>query len=115
MFTLYNRLPSTQCIETILDNFWSSYHSPFAAEEEDGAYLFNIELPGFDRSQIKIISKDNTLEVRASDDKDKKREKSITLPADADPSKTEAKLKNGILRIKIPKQESAKSKEIKIN
>ena len=115
MFTLYNRLPSTQSIETLLDNFWSSYHSPFEVEEEDGAYSFKIELPGFDKSQIKIISKDKTLKVVATGDEDKKREKSITLPMDADPTQTVAKLKNGILYIKIPKEEGARSKEIKIN
>ena len=114
MFTLYNKIPTLDYVETIVDNFWSSYHSNFELSEKDDSYSFSIELPGFERSEIKIVSKDNTLQVRAEADGGKKRQKAISLPTDADPRKTQAKLKNGVLYITIPKQHSAKSKEIKV-
>ena len=114
MFTLYNKIPTLDYVETIVDNFWSSYHSNFELSEKDDSYSFSIELPGFEKSEIKIVSKDNSLQVRAETDEGKKRQKAISLPTDADPRKTQAKLKNGVLYITIPKQQSAKSKEIKV-
>ena len=114
MFTIYNKIPTVNHIDTILDNFWSSYHSNFELTEEGDIYSFSIELPGFEKSEIKIITKDNYLQVKAASEEGKKREKSVRLPPDADARKTAAKLKNGVLFIDIPKKQSAKSKEIKV-
>ena len=114
MFTLYNRIPTLEYVDTIIDNFWSSYHSNFEVDESNDSYSFSIELPGFEKSEIKIATKDNYLQVKANTEEGKKREKSIRLPTDSDPRKTQAKLKNGILHINIPKKQSAKSKKIKV-
>ncbi len=41
--------------------------------------------------------------------------RTIELPAETDASKVEASIKNGVLSLRIPKAEAAKSKTIKIN
>lgn len=115
MFTIYNKIPTLDYVDTIIDNFWSSYHSNFELAEKDDIYSFSIELPGFEKSEIKILTKNCSLQVKAEGGDDQRREKSVRLPSDADPSKTQAKLKNGILYIDIPKKQSAKSKEIKVD
>jgi HSP20 family protein len=40
--------------------------------------------------------------------------RAITLPCEINPNKSEAKFKNGLLKITLPKSEQAKSKRIEV-
>jgi len=112
--TVYNRFLSINPFEDILDNLWSSYHTTIELEEVDNDYVFSVELPGFDRSQIKVSTKNNHLTISAEDEKNKKRTKTIALPKDVNLKKIGAKLKNGILYVSLPKVAAAKPQEILI-
>lgn len=100
----------TNSIGDLLDNFWGSYHTDLEVDEKEGFYNFSVELPGFDKSEIKVSSKNDELTVTAVSG-EKKRSRSISLPSDCEVGSISAKLKNGVLNIKVPK---AKEKSCKI-
>ncbi len=88
-------------------------------KEEDDAYLIEAELPGVAKEEIKIDIQSNYLMINVSQDKAEKTEeegylhkershysatRSIYLK-DIDKEAIEAKLEEGILRIRVPKKE----------
>ena len=93
--------------------------------EKDGKYVAELELPGFDKAEIKISLEDGNLIVSAahSDNKEEKDSKGrviksertknemrrvIALGDTADVDQAEADYTNGLLTIKIPKKELPK-------
>ena len=120
----------------ILDNF-DGYFNHFidtnydyprrniSINQNDKAYLLNIEIPGFDKSEIDITVEEDILSIvgKNSDvDKDmnyikKSINRSFYLPEDSKADKINAKVKNGILEIEIPKLKKIKNniKKIQVN
>jgi HSP20 family protein len=96
-------------VDSILDNFWGSYHSEMTVDEVDDNYKFSIELPGFNKKEINISVKNGSLGVTAERG-EKKRSRTVTLPSDANEDKISASLKNGVLSITIPKIEEKNTK-----
>jgi HSP20 family protein len=97
--------------------------------EGGGSYEVTVELPGIDMKDIELKVRGDMLTLRGekreeSERKDKDRhvserrygsfERSLRLPPDADADKVEATCANGILRITLPKSESAGAREQKI-
>ena len=97
--------------------------------EENDRYIVKAELPGVKQEDIKVSLANNTLTLkgeRKGEHEDKhdgyhRRERiygefcrSFQLPTDVDAEKIQAKSKDGILEIEIPKSEKAKPKEISI-
>ena len=102
--------------------------------KEDGK-KFDIEFaaPGYDKGDFKINVEDNTLTISAEKKEEKNEEnkrftrkefsfntfsRSFTLPQTANADKIDAKYKDGILNLQIPKKEEAKAqtkKEIKVD
>jgi HSP20 family protein len=96
-------------------------------EENDDHYLLTLEMPGIPRDRIKIECVDNQLSISA--EKSTKTGKSqphmeqrlsrfsrcITLPVNVNADKIEADYQDGVLRLYVPKAESAKPKLIKIS
>ena len=93
--------------------------------EKDGAYLVDIDLPGYEKSDIKISVDDGYLTVNAkkessNDEKDDKgnyirRERfsgecsrSFYVGDDIEAEDVKASFKNGILTLDIPKKEENK-------
>ena len=102
-------------VEDVLDNFLGSYNSTIEATENDNSYSFELELPGFSKSEIEISALGEELSIKAKSKKNKKeRSKTITLPPDLDCNKITAKLENGILAITIEKKEEKLFKKIKV-
>lgn len=102
--------------------------------EVDNGYRAEIEVPGVNKEDIKLDTKNGVLRVRVdkeneSSDEDKKKgyfriERSYTgffreipLPEDADEDKVSASYKDGVLSLEIPKnkEEEEKVKYIKID
>ncbi len=87
------------------------------------------ELPGVSREDLQIRLQGNYLEIsgnrKAENPEGYTRHRqervvtsfsrSFTLPADIDSTKVEAKLKDGILTLTLPKVEAAKPRQITIN
>ncbi len=87
------------------------------------------EVPGLNRDDINIKVQGNYLEITGERKSDAPKgykahrverdtshfTRNFTLPADIDPDKVEASLKNGILTLTLPKAEAAKPKLVTIN
>ena len=94
--------------------------------EEEGKYVMQVALPGFDKKHISMNVENEELIVKAEkDDQDAnfhlrefgaaRMERSFELTDDIDDEKISASFKNGILTIELPlKKEVNKKKEIAI-
>ena len=98
-------------------------------ERADDHFLLTLELPGVPKDQIKIDVADRQLTVSAERKQETKSEegdwyterrygsfeRTFTLPDGVDLNKIEANYQHGLLRLYIPKAESAKPKQIAIS
>ncbi len=100
--------------------------------EKDGRYLIEAELPGISEKDLKVELKDGLLTLSAKTETEKKEEstkwlrrerrsfsfkRSFELPEDADGENIEARLKDGVLSIELPKKPEATPKlvNVKVN
>jgi HSP20 family protein len=97
--------------------------------EEDGNVVVKAELPGMKKEDIEVTVTDHTMRISGEKKREDKIEKknyyweersygsfarSVQLPSEVQTDKVEAKFKDGILEVRIPKTEEAKSKEKKV-
>jgi len=98
--------------------------------EEDKRYLIEAELPGIGEQELKLELKNGLLELTAEkkeEDGEKKgrtwirRERretsfrrSFALPEDADGENIEARIKDGVLTVELPKRAAAEPRQIRI-
>lgn len=103
---------------------------PVDIHETKDAYVFEVELAGIGKDDIKLTVHDNTLTLEGekkyghADHKEcdchrqerifGKFQRSFSLPKAVDAAKIEASFENGVLTIQLPKQEIARPKEIPI-
>ncbi len=98
-------------------------------EETKDELVISAELPGIKKDDVKISIVDNkvVLSGEVSEEKDVQEKnyylkervrgkfsRDFTLPTSVDSAKAEAKFKDGILKLKLPKAEEARPKEIPI-
>jgi len=116
-----------------MDTLAENYRRAFTEyKETDKEFIIEVELPGVEKDDIKLNVTDTGIEIKA----EKKQEKeeaddksgeyryagryagfyqAFDVPDNADLENIDAEYKNGVLKIKIPKRESAKSrKEVEI-
>lgn len=125
-----------------LDNIYSDYNRPYRSSWllEDGflranlyqsgdAFEMRLEVPGMDKDALDIKIQGNYLEISGKREQDvpegykvHKTERlngtfsrSFTLPDDVDSTRVEAKLKDGVLYLTLPKSEAAKPRQITIS
>ena len=117
-------------IDNIMDNLFSGYSKRLDMREpnydidcDSDKYIIQMEVPGLKRSEIAIESQDQVIKISAKKDTDKDNcsnissigfEKEFDLPDDAIEKNISANLKNGILKIRIPRKAEVKTKAIKI-
>ena len=97
--------------------------------EEKDDIVVKAELPGMDKNDIEVNISDSELTLKGEKKKEEKIEekdyyrcerfhgaffRSVELPKDVKADKVKASFKNGILEVRIPKSEEAKTKEVKI-
>lgn len=122
-----------------MDSFFNDFFESFPrgdiaypkvnVSENDKEVKVQAELPGMEPKDIDISFQNGTLLLKGEKRfEDEKREgnfhrmecsygsvhRAIPLPAEIDADKIEAKFKNGVLNITMPKAETAKSKKIEI-
>jgi len=126
-------------MERVFDSFFGRFPMPRGdgiwtpivdIEETEENVILTAEIPGMQKKDIRISTSGNTITItgerrREKDNKNKTYHRiersygrfvrTITLPVDIDPDKTKATYKDGLLRITLPKPESKRSKEIKID
>lgn len=98
--------------------------------DRDNDILVRAEMPGVDKKNIEVSMTDDMLTIKGhsrSETKDEKGDyhrheisqssfsRSILLPGSVDTTKASANLKDGVLEINLPKLESSKKRNIKIN
>ena len=83
-------------------------------EEDEKNVTFKLEIPGMDEDNIVVTQKGNYLEVQAKEEKESKTDDSyrmrkaefmhrLPMPADVDADKINAKYRNGVLELRMPK------------
>jgi len=97
--------------------------------DEDGNVVIKAELPGMKKEDVEVSVTDHTMRITGEKKREEKVEKknyyweersygsfsrSFQLPSEVQTDKAEAKFKDGILEVRIPKTEEAKSKEKKV-
>jgi len=98
-------------------------------EEGDQEVVVRAEAPGFEPGELDVQVSGNLLTVKA-EKKEHKQDKegkgryeeqrhrkfyqTMTLPSGIDPSKIEARYKNGLLEVHVPRSEEARAKRISI-
>jgi HSP20 family protein len=106
----------------------AAWTPPVNIEETDDAYVVEAELPGVDRKDVDIEIDRNELSI-TGEIKEKERqgilrkrtrrvgrfEYRVQLPNVVDADSVDAKLEDGVLRVRVPKTERAQRKRIEIN
>jgi HSP20 family protein len=98
--------------------------------ETDTALLVQAEVPGFEPSDIEISLEPTRLTISGKKESNQERQNKgkviyrelcssemlrvIDLPAEVDPERTKAILKNGVLELEMPKTQRALSKRVEV-
>jgi HSP20 family protein len=144
---MFNLMPvSNVSLSNIFEDFWADRWPTWFSnpkdevknfvkadiEETDKNYIINIDVPGFEKKDIKLTIENNNLKIKAEkkvEEETKKKylytersiiknfERSFVLGENVDSSKIEAKVDKGVLEIVLPKidKKVSKIKEIKID
>ena len=97
--------------------------------ENGDEYLVNVDLPGVSKKDLDISVADNVLTIKgekheSSESKGKVYRKetwagsfqrTISLPQGVDPAKIDARMKDGVLTVTLPKREEAKPRQIAVS
>ena len=125
-------------MNALLSRFWASAAEPFGlaewspavdVSETDDAVLIHTEIPGIDPKDLDISVCGDVLTIRGAKKEEEEKKgrnyhrverrygsfaRSLTLPSAVDADKVEAKAKNGVLEIRLPKREEAKARRVEI-
>ena len=97
--------------------------------EDKNDIVVKAELPGMEKENVEVKLTDHMLTIKGEKKKEEeiKEEnyyrsersygsfiRTLELPADVHADKVKASFKNGVLEVRLPKTEEAKSKEIKV-
>jgi len=107
----------------------TTWTPPVDIAEDDKEYVISVESPGLKKEEVKVSVEDRVLTI-SGERKSEKEEKgkkyhriertygaftrSFTLPAGASGEKLSADFRDGILKVHLPKEESAKTKAIEV-
>jgi len=99
--------------------------------EHDDAFVVTVDLPGYERDDVDVRVTDHTLTIDAETDESTeegepesylRRERrhrslhrSLRVPEAVAPEDVTARMKNGVLTVTLPKQETESAKTIKID
>lgn len=134
----YNPFHEIQKIERDLDKVWNGDWSGMSSlteaaamdmYEENGNLVAEVNLPNFDKSEIRVTTKDGALDISA-EHKEKKEEKGkrryflressnqyfrrVMLPEGAKTEDINASFKDGMLKISMPMTEKEQPKAIDV-
>ena len=96
----------------------------FEMEEGEREIVLRAELPGFEASELEVTLRDNLLTLRAEhrepaeEGKAERRharlERTVMLPPGFEPEKVEARYRNGVLEIHVPRTPEAQPRRIEV-
>ena len=98
--------------------------------EENDSFLVTCDLPGVEKGDLDISVSGNVLTIKG-EKKDTREnlegryyrretwsgtfQRSMTLPETVDPNKIDAQMRNGVLKLTLPKKEEVKPRQITVN
>jgi HSP20 family protein len=97
--------------------------------ETDGEVTVKLEVPGVEKEQVSVSVADDVLTVRGEVRKEKEEKKKnfyrqeirygsiervLKLPAEVDGDRAAAELKNGVLKVTIPKSKQPRAHQVKV-
>jgi HSP20 family protein len=126
--------------DSLFDRFLSRWAEPFGdlipsrfggldVEDGDQEMVVRAEVPGFEPGEVDVQVSGNVLTVKAEKQEEKRSKdgdgryeerryrtfhQSVTLPPGTEPDKIDARYKNGLLEVHVPKSEQAKGKRIPV-
>jgi HSP20 family protein len=93
-------------------------------EEREDEVVVRAEVPGFEPNELEVSLRDNELTVRAEHTEPAKGvagerrharlERTMTLPPGVDREKVEARYRNGVLEVHVPRRPEAKARRIEV-
>ena len=113
-----------------LQTRFESWTPAVDVHEEEDAYLITADLPGMKKDDVQITLEDNTLtfsgerNFEETADKDSysrlergygKFTRTFSLPRHVNSTQVEAEFADGVLTVRVPKSEAAKSRKIQIS
>jgi HSP20 family protein len=102
---------------------------PLDVRSTKDALYVDASLPGFKPEDVEITVENGTLTIRAEDRSEQSNEqggwvvreisrgsvmRTVTLPTGLEPDKAEATFEHGVLRLRLPKAEQVRSRQIRI-
>lgn len=102
---------------------------PMDVQENDDIFLVEAELPGINPDDIDITLHENTLTISGETEREETKEgerrvisernygkfrRSVTLPTPVKADDVEANYEDGVLRLTLPKEETAKPRQISV-
>ena len=115
-------------LEMRMPGLWGRAETPVPRvdeTEDDKAYHVAVELPGLEEKDIEVTLTDGALNIRGEKKAEKEEEgetfyrrerrygafrRTLPIPGEVDEAKVKAAFHNGVLKIDLPKTETAKSK-----
>ncbi len=97
--------------------------------ETDDELVVELDVPGFEEKELELEVSDHTLTIQGERTREKEEkqktfylherlekrfERQFTLPPEADVEHVKAKFKTGVLEVRVPKIEQAKSRPVEI-
>lgn len=136
--TIYRPMSLLDDVERLARGIWESWPVTFRTSfmprldmyEEKDELVVKTELPGIKKSDLDISLEDDVLTIKAEKKQEEVAEeatyyacersfgeysRTVSLPFHVDADRVSATLKNGLLKIRLPKAEEAKSKHIEVN
>jgi HSP20 family protein len=96
----------------------------FEMEEGEKEVVVRAETPGFEASELEVPLRDNVLTLRAEhhepaekgavERRQARMERTVTLPAGIEPDKVEARYRNGVLEVHVPRTPEAQPRRIEV-
>ncbi|QTF92446.1 Hsp20/alpha crystallin family protein [Halomonas sp. BM-2019] len=97
--------------------------------ERDGEVVVRAEVPGFEREELEVTVTDRSVTLKGEHREEHKEEKgdyvrseittgsfsrTVALPSEIDADKAEARFKNGILELVLPRQNQASRRKVEV-
>jgi len=101
--------------------------SPVNVSEDDEGYLIEVELPGINKEDVAVTAENGVLTISGERKREKRNKpgeslrvehrygqfvRQFTLPEDAEFERITAKLKDGVLKVLLPKYEKVPAKQV---
>lgn len=111
------------------DRLGGTWSPPMDLQETENDYILQADVPGMKREDIELTAIENTITIRGKREHEERQEgknvhrmermygefqRTFELPGGFDANKVEATLRDGVLRVRLPKREESKPKQIKL-